>query len=254
MTQNQSRDEGNWAPPTDRLKVSDVPAGATNINVDGHHVQSPLQGFGQMVQKTFRTRLTGINMTPEQVMQVWKENFPKFQPPENHFFPSMQGIKPGSIILIDGKVPPFPGMPAIMPVAAGVMILYADDLSFTVMTPEGFPEAGWNTFSTFDEDGVVYAQVQPMVRASDPLYELFYRFFGSSQQQDKTWSHVLTSLSKHLGVKAQVEIQKAVIDPNVQWGKWTNIFKNAAFWTVVYLLLTPFRWIGNLFKRESPQK
>jgi len=31
-----------------------------------------------------------------------------------------------------------------MPVAAGVMILYADDLSFTVMTPEGFPEAGGN--------------------------------------------------------------------------------------------------------------
>jgi hypothetical protein len=117
------------------------------------------------------------------------------------------------------------------------------------MTPEGFPEAGWNTFSAFEEDGVVYAQVQPMVRASDPLYEIFYRFFGSSQQQDKTWTHVLTSLAKHLGVDAKVETQKTVIDPNVQWGKWTNIFKNAAFWTVIYLLLTPFRWLRNLFKR-----
>jgi hypothetical protein len=253
MTQNQPRDAGNWAQPVDKLKVTDVPVGATNINVDGHRAQSPLQGFGQMVQKTYRTRLMGVSMTPEQVMQVWKENFPKFQPPENHFFPSMQGIKPGSIILIDGKVPPFPGAPAIMPVAAGVMILYADDTSFTVMTPEGFPEAGWNTFSAFEEDGVVYAQVQPMVRASDPLYEIFYRFFGSSQQQDKTWTHVLTALAKHLGVEAKVEAKKEIIDPKIQWGKWTNIFKNAAFWTVVYILLTPFRWIGNLFKRD-PKK
>lgn len=251
MTQNQPRDAGNWAQPVDKLHVSDVPAGATNINVDGHHVQSPLQGFGQLVQKTYRVRLDGIALSATQVMQVWKENFPKFQPPENHFFPSMQGIKPGSIILIDGKVPPLPGFPAIMPVAAGVMILYADDTSFTVMTPEGFPEAGWNTFSTFEEDGVVFAQVQPMVRASDPLYELFYRFFGSSQQQDKTWTHVLTALAKHLGVDAKVETQKTVIDPKVQWSKWTNIFKNAGFWTVVYLLLTPFRWIASLFRGKK---
>jgi hypothetical protein len=254
MPQIEPRDTGNWAQTVDTLKVTDVPAGATNINVDGRHVQSPMQGFGQMVQKTFRTRLTGVNMTAAQVMHVWKENFPKFQPPENHFFPSLQGIQPGSIILIDGKVPPFPGMPAIMPVAAGVMILYADDTSFTVMTPEGFPEAGWNTFSTFEENGVVCAQIQPMVRASDPLYELFYRFFGSSQQQDKTWKHVLTALAKHLGADAKVESKKEIIDPKIQWGKWTNIFKNAAFWTVVYLLLTPFRWIGNLFKREPPKQ
>lgn len=251
MTQNQPRDAGNWAQPIDKLKVTDVPAGATNINVDGRQVQSPLQGFGQLVQKTYRVRFDGVKMSAAQVMQVWKENFPMFQPPENHFYPSMQGIQPGGIILIDGKVPPLPGLPAIMPVAAGVMILYADDTSFTVMTPEGFPEAGWNMFSTFEEDGVVFAQVQPMVRASDPLYELFYRFFGSSQQQDKTWTHVLTSLAKHFGVDVQVESQKSVIDPNVQWGKWTNIFKNAAFWTVVYLLLTPFRWILNLFRGEK---
>ena len=251
MTQNQPRDTGNWAQPVDKLKVSDVPVGAINLNVDGHHVQNPLQGFGQLVQKTYRVRLDGVNMTPDQVMQLWKENFPKFQPPENHFYPSLQGIQPGSIILIDGKVPPLPGMPSIMPVAAGVMILYADETSFAVMTPEGFPEAGWNTFGTFQNEQGLFAQVQPMVRASDPLYELFYRFFGSSQQQDKTWTYVLTSLATYLGAPANIESQKQVIDPKIQWSKWSNIFKNAAFWTVIYILLTPLRWIGKLFKPKS---
>jgi len=62
------------------------------------------------------------------------------------------------------------------------------------------------------------------------------------------------ALAKHLGVDARVEAKKEIIDPKVQWGKWTNIFKNAAFWTVVYLLLAPFRWLKNLFKRESPKR
>lgn len=251
MNQNQSRDGDHWAQPVDKLKVSDVPVGAINLNVDGHHVLNPLQGFGQLVQKTYRVRLDGVKMTPEQVMQLWKENFAKFQPPENHFYPSMQGIKPGSIILIDGKVPPLPGLAPILPVDAGVMILYADETSFTVMTPEGFPDAGWNTFSTFQNEQGLFAQVQPMVRASDPLYELFYRFLGSSQQQDKTWTHVLTSLAMHLGVQANIESQKKVIDPKMQWGRWSNIFKNAAFWTIIYLFLAPFRWMRSLLGGEK---
>ncbi len=48
------------------------------------------------------------------------------------------------------------------------------------------------------------AQVLEQSRASDPLYELFNRYLGSSAQQDKIWVHVLTSLAEHLGVKGQV--------------------------------------------------
>jgi hypothetical protein len=239
-----------WAPPVDRLKVSDVPAGAINLNVEGRQPVSPLQGFGQMWQKTFRVRLSGIAHTPAQVMQVWKENFPSFHPPENHFYPSMSGIKPGEVLLINARVPALPGTPPILPVAAGVMVLYADDVSFTVMTPEGFPEAGWNTFSVYDEEDGLVAQVQALVRANDPMYEIFNRYLGSSGQQDAIWTHVLTSLSAHFGVKGQVTLTKTLVDPNVQWAHAGNIWKNAGIRTVFYLLGTPFRWLRNLGKGQ----
>jgi hypothetical protein len=91
----KSSEPERWARPVDRLKVSDVPAGAANINVDGREVMSPMQGFGALWQKTYRVRLAGANVTPQTVMQIWKENFPKFQPPENRFYPPLVGVKPG---------------------------------------------------------------------------------------------------------------------------------------------------------------
>lgn len=237
------RDAEFWARPVDHLQVSDIPSGAMNLNVDGRQVAGPLQGFGQMWQKRFKLRLPGLDLTPAQVMETWKANFPAFQPPENRFYPSMLGIQPGEVLLIEARVPPIPGAPSLLPVATGVMVLYADDESFTVMCPEGHPLSGWNTFSVYEEEGSLVAQVQEQARASDPLYELFNRFLGSSDQQDKIWIHVLTALAAHLGVQGQVMTSKTLVDPNVQWSGFRNIWKNAAIRTVIYLLATPIRWV-----------
>jgi len=237
-----SHPENAWAPPTSRMKVTGAPAGAMNLNVEGRQPASPLQGFGQMWQKTFKMRLSGVDLTPSQVMDEWKANFPSFQPPENRFYPTMSGIKPGEVLLIEAKVPPLPGMPSFLPVATGVMVLYADTESFTVMCPEGHPLAGWNTFSAYEEDGTVVAQVQEQSRASDPLYEFLFRYLGASGQQDKIWYHVLNALAQHLGVQGQVVMNRVLIDPGVQWSESKNIWKNAAIRTVFYVATTPVRW------------
>ena len=238
--------QGAWAPLTATMKVSDVPAGAMNLNVEGRQPVSPLQGFGQCWQKTFKVRLSGVKQSPEEVMRTWKENFQKFQPPENFFYPSMSGIKPGEVLLIEAKVPPLPGMPSFLPVATGVMVLYADDTTFTVMTPEGHPESGWNTFSVYEEDDGLVAQAQSLCRPTDPLYEVFNRYLGSSAQQDRVWTHVLSSLAGHYGVKGQVTASKVLVDPRVQWSQAKNIWKNAAIRTVFYLVGAPVRWARRL--------
>ena len=152
--QGSQRDDA-WSPMVDKMKVSGAPAGAMNLNIEGRQPVSPLQGFGQCWQKTFKIRLTGIQKSPAEVMQIWKENFPRFQPRENQFYPTLAGIKPGEVLLINAKVPAIPGTPSILPVATGVLVLYADDTMLTVMTPEGHPEAGWNTFSTYEDEGEV---------------------------------------------------------------------------------------------------
>ncbi len=242
-TTAESRDAAFWAQPISKLKVSDVPSGALNLNMDGRHVASPLQGFGRMWVRTYRVRLNGIQVTPEEVVRDWKENFARFQPPENHFYPSLSGVKPGEIIFIDTKLPVLPGTPGILPVAVGVMVMYADDESFTVMTPEGHPVAGWNTFGAYDDKGTTVAQIQALIRASDPIYEFGYRFLGGEPQEDGVWKSVLTALARRWGVEPQVEMEKTCLDPKIQWAHWKNIWNNAMIRTTLYVMASPVRWV-----------
>ncbi len=48
-----TRSEANWAKPVDRLSATGV-AGAKDDAVSGKRVPGPLQGFGQLWQKTFK--------------------------------------------------------------------------------------------------------------------------------------------------------------------------------------------------------
>src|SRR5438105_10839363 len=111
-------DRDNWAQPVQKLKVADVPAGAINLNVDGRHVVGPLQGFGQMWQKTYRVRLSGAAQTPAEVIRIWKDEFPTFWPKGNRFYAPLTGIAPGEIGVISLTVG------SAMKLSTGVMVIY----------------------------------------------------------------------------------------------------------------------------------
>jgi hypothetical protein len=232
---DEPRDAGAWAAPVSRLAVSGVPRQGLEINVTGRQVVGPLQGFGPLWQKTFRIPLTGAVVTPEAVVRVWKERFPEFQPTTNRFYPSVSGIKPGEVVLIDAVTP-------AGPLRTGVMVLYADETSFSLMTPQGHPESGWVTFSAHDEEGLVTAQVQTLARANDPIYEVGFRLFGSTMQ-DRVWSHVVRSVAVHFGVQGDVQVTKTLVDPRIQWSQWKNIWHNAGIRTMLYTVSAPVRWL-----------
>jgi hypothetical protein len=232
-----------WARPVESLRTDGTHDEAFSVNLDGRHVVSPLQGFGQLWQRTYRVRLSGVQATPAEVMTEWKSNFPKFQPPDNRFFAPSVGVKPGELLYINSNLMSGPGVSQMTGIASGVMIIYADEVSFTVMTPEGFPVSGWNTFSTFEEEGAVVAQVQGLERATDPIYEFGYRFLGGEKKQDATWTHVLRSLASHYGLTADVQQRKTCVDPALQWSNAGNIRHNAAIRTLFYRLGAPFRWL-----------
>src|SRR5262249_49149460 len=127
--ENQPRDAGNWAPIVDRLKVSGMPADAPDL-VAGRRLLSPLQGFGKMWQKTYRVVLKGAEVSPQDLIKVWKAEFPTFWPKGNRFYAPLVGIAPGEVALISLMAGP-------MKLSTGVMVLYADAESFTLMTPQG---------------------------------------------------------------------------------------------------------------------
>ena len=235
-TQQPPRDAAYWAKPVSGLTVGDVSSEAVNLNVEGRASVGPLMGFGQLWQKTYRIRL-GRGVTAEQVVKAWKENLPTLMPANSRFYPSLTGVAPGEVVLINATLP---GLPGGVPVSTGVRIIYADDVSFTVMTPAGHPEAGFNTFSAFEEEGETVAQVQSLGRANDPIYEMGYRLMGGAKQQEAIWRHVLTSLAVLFGITGQVEMQKVVVDPRLQWRHAGNVWHNALIRTVIN---TPVRWI-----------
>ena len=235
--EKNSRENAHWAHPVSRLKVGDVPAGAINLNVEGRQVVGPLQGFGQLWQKTYQVWLRGVNVTPQELVRFWKENLPNLMPSNSRFYPSFSGVKPGEVVLINATLP---GIPGGMPVSTGVLILYADEEAFTVMTPQGHPESGFNTFSAYEEDGVTVAQIQSLARANDPIFEFGFRFMGGAAQQEKIWHHVLTAIAAHYGVTGQVQMQKTCVDPKLQWSQAKNIWQNSVLRTTIN---TPVRFI-----------
>lgn len=225
------RDVTYWAQNVTTLKVGQVPAEALNLNVDGRRVVGPLQGFGPMWQKTYRVRLADAQVTPREVIRVWKQNFSQFWPSGNRFYGPLTGIAPGEVALLNLTT-------GGMPLSTGVLVLYADDESFTLMTPQGHMFAGWITFSAY-EDGCTVAQAQVLMRANDPIYELGLRF-GGHRQEDRFWQHTLGALAAHFGVNAPVQTQSACVDPKLQWSHARNVWQNAAMRTT---LTAPTRWL-----------
>ena len=238
---SKARDEKYWAKPISKIMVPEMPPESINLNIDGRRVVGPVEGFGPMWQKTYRLSLSGIKVTPTEAMGILKKNFPRFQPPENRFYPSGAGIQPGEIVLINSSTPGGP-------VYTGVIVLYTDEQSFTFITPQGHPESGWVTFSAFDEHGTTVVQIQGLARANDPIYEIAFRLVGS-KVQEKIWRYLLTSMAKHLGVTSEVNIQKIRVDVRLQWQQAKNVWYNAQVRSIIYAMAAPLRRIRDLFKQ-----
>ncbi len=230
---NQSFDMTFWAKPVDRLVVPEMPPQAINRNMQGRKVVGPVDGFGQLWQKTYRLTIDKPGLSPQKVIKTLKQNLPAFQPPYNRFYPSPRGIAPGEVVAIDSSTPGGP-------VSTGVLVLYADDVSFTLMTPQGHPESGFVTFSAFEEKGKITAQIMGLARSNDFIYEAAFRAVGSKMQVN-IWKTVLTSLAKYLEIPADVTVEPVCIDKRLQWSQTGNVWYNAQIRTLFYM---PFRRLG----------
>jgi len=232
-TQPDKRDDASWAAPVERLSASDG-----HINVTGRRPTAPMNGFGRMWQKTYRASLGSAQVTPGELIAAWKEHFPAFWPKGNRFFAPLAGIAPGEVAALDLT------MPGGLRLSTGVLVLYADEESFTLMTPQGHMFAGWITFSSFVEDGETHAQAQVLMRASDPLYEVGMTL-GGHRKEDAHWIHTLTALAEHFGVAVEVDAQTICVDRRRQWSRAGNVWHNSGIRSAMHMLGTPFRAIAH---------
>jgi hypothetical protein len=218
-----ARDDGNWAKPVKHLEASDR-AGAINANVSGRRLNAANGGFGRLFQKTFSVQV-GSDVTPQAVIATWKARFGEFWPKGQRMFLPATGIAPGEVGIINASMPGAPTM------ATGVLVIYADDVSFSFMSPEGHPFAGPLTFSAHtDESGCTVAQVQELTRASDPFWELamMVPVLGERMQND-IWRSTLANLARDFrAADATVQSKIVIVDSRRQWRNAKNIWQNAA--------------------------
>jgi hypothetical protein len=241
----------SWAAPVSRLTVTDLQDKAVNLNVDGRRVTGPVQGFGQMWQKTYTIRLTGAMVTPIELIKAWKENFASFWPSGNRFYGRTTSIAPGQVAVLNltgpGGMTSLGGGPLI---STGILVIYADEESFSFMTPEGHMFAGMITFSAFEDSGDTVAQIRALVRASDPMFEMTFRLGFGHKMEDIFWLQTLRNLAGHFqAIGCEPSAQMVLVDPRVQWRETRNIWHNAAIRTGLYTLAAPVRWVKGLFRK-----
>jgi hypothetical protein len=228
------RRDGEGVDRAGKLTTEAKPPEAMGLNVQGREPTRPNEGFGALWRKTYSVQLVGKNLSPQVVVDDWRERLPDFMPSHSRFYPTLRGIRPGQVVYIDAKMPP------AIPVSTGVLVLESDEDHFTLVTPQGHPESGYNTFRAFHKEDALVAQIQSVARATDPLYEFGYRFLGGMEHQENIWRHVLTSLATYYGLRRpKIETLHELLDSRVQWSKAGNVWHNALIRTTLH---TPVRF------------
>jgi hypothetical protein len=228
-----------------KLPDVETPPDAINLNVSGRELAGPELGFGQLWRKTYRVRLVGSDATPREVIRRWRTKFPDYWPEGSNFYGSRPRIEEGEVAVINLEGP------GGSPIATGIAVVHADDHSFSFVTPQGHVFAGVITFTAQEEGGHTIAQIESVLRAGDPLFEVGARLGVVHRQEDTFWQKTLTRLAADFGVRGQpVELSSSLLDRRIRWRAVPNIWHNSAIRTTLYL---PVHFLKRLVGRSSPK-
>lgn len=102
------------------------------------------------------------------------------------------------------------------------------------------------TFSAFKTGENTVAQIQALVRANDPVYELGFRLGIGHKAEDAFWHETLRNLAAFHHTSGTVSQTNLLVDKKVQWSAAKNIWQNAAIRTGLYM---PILLTRKMFKR-----
>jgi hypothetical protein len=229
------RDAGNWATKVDRLAAPDEKS-KVGYNITGKKVTGPQQGFGRLWQRTYSTNL-GSTVGARALISDWKVNFGDYWPPGSVFHNSLTGIEPGAVTPIEV------GIASHGPkLATGILVIYADEESFTFMTPEGHMFAGMITFSAEEDAGETRVEIKILIRPNDPIWELAWPV--CRRKEDEFWMGTLTNLAAHYGLAdAKVAEETVCVDRKRLWSNWRNVWHNSGIRSGIHIVTTPIRML-----------
>jgi hypothetical protein len=227
MTESKADDEST---ADGKLPDIETPPDAINLNVSGKELAGPELGFGQLWRKSYRIRLAGSSATPNEVIARWKKKFSDYWPEGSNFYGARPRIEEGEVAVINLEGP------AGITIATGVAVVHSDEHSFSFITPQGHIFAGVIHFTASRDGELTAAEVESVMRAGDPLFEIGARLGIIHRQEDNFWRETLRRLAADFGVHGQsVELASELIDRRVRWKAVTNVWHNSAIRTTLYL-------------------
>ena len=123
--------------------------------------------------------------------------------------------------------------------STGILVIYADEESFTFMTPQGHMFAGWITFSAFERgrrDGRTGAGSDAGTGSADRAGTDPRRH----RKEDAFWARrCVRSPSGWLGQPAGDEL--VCVERRRQWSRAGNVRHNSAFKSGIHTATSPFR-------------
>ena len=221
-----------------------LPTDALAINADARMPTEPDDGFGQLWRKRYRLRLDGATISSAEAISYWREHYGEFWPEGNRFYAPVAGLKEGEVALADLE------MPGGTRLSTGVIVAGVDDSSFRFVTPQSHAFAAVITFSAYPESGIPVAQVEIVMRAMDPLFELGL-MFGGHRREDRFWLETLAALGKSVGVQTLPQMESEILDRRRHWRKAGNIVRNAYIRTGLYMMTRPLRRLAGWVQPRS---
>ena len=187
------RDAANWARPVDRLSAAGV-TGTRRRGLRQARFRTAAGLRPALAEELHRSPRGGRRHAGSADRDL-EGALPEFWPKGQRFYAPLSGIDPGEVALLE--IQPLPGAPVKL--STGVLVLYADDESFTFMTPEGHTLSAWITFSASRDGEVTVARAEALERPADPFDDLAYNLIGN-RRNNQFWEATLRNLATRVGV------------------------------------------------------
>lgn len=221
-----------------------LPGAAVAGNVQGRKVTTPDEGFGKLWRKRYWIRLTGSLVTPAELVRTWQTHYTEFWPKGSHLYQPADGLQQGDVagadLLMIGGVR----------IGTGVVVIDENETSFTLASLQGHTFCGTITFTARDDNGVTMAEVEAVLRASDPLYEIGMAL-GGHWYENRFWKATLVALARYFDVKTTPSMSMECLDSRRKWRNATNIVHNALLHTTFYLIARQLRRLAHWLRSRG---
>jgi hypothetical protein len=206
------------------------------------NVVGPEKGFGPLWYKTFAVRLNRPDLSPTQVIQQWKANFSRFWPGGNYFYEPLTGLTEGDVALVQSQVA------GGLTLSTGLVVVQDNPQSFSLLTAKGHVFTGKITFLGRKVANGTVAEVRLLARSADPLVELAMLTIGH-EMEDEFWETTLTNLARYFGTQSRVQGKAVCLNPDIHWGRASNLLYNPLWRTAFDLVEDPFGFLGVTSRR-----